>query len=383
MKMRTRGEAFSVSSRLLARVASTPAEDALNQSEAALLIRDDSVPRSSLSAFRAILAATPDRPDFKEVGLPRVCSLRSTSHLNDGDVVEITPQGEVRTLFREGSAHNAIFATDRCNSNCIMCSQPPKDHEDNWRVDQILEMIRLIRRAPPLLTITGGEPTLLGPGLLSILSELGARLPVTPIHMLTNGRRFARPEFTRSFSATRHPRLTVAVPIYSDHAQDHDYVVQSEGAFDQTILGLHELARYSHDIEVRVVIHLETAKRLPEIAEFIWRNLPFAGHVALMGLEPMGYTKKNREHLWIDPVDYQDQLRTAVRFLALRDMNVSVYNHQLCVLDSQIWQFARKSISDWKNIYLPVCDDCGVKVACGGFFASAERDLHSAGIHAI
>ena len=54
-------------------------------------------------------------------------------------------------------------------------------------------------------------------------------------------------------------------------------------------------------------------------------------------------------------------------------MNVSVFNHQLCVVDESVWPFARKSISDWKNVYLDACAGCGVRQDCGGFFQSATK----------
>jgi hypothetical protein len=80
--------------------------------------------------------------------------------------------------------------------------------------------------------------------------------------------------------------------------------------------------------------------------------------------------------LWIDPVDYQDTLEQAVSGLALRGMNVSIYNHQHCVLRRSLWRFARKSISDFKNIYLDACQACTVLDQCGGLFKSAEQ-IHS------
>src|SRR5260370_18677020 len=103
------------------------------------------------------------------------------------------------------------------------------------------------------------------------------------------------------------------------------------------------------------------------------RNFPFVVHVALMGLEPTGYTPRNKEQLWIDPVDYQDKLEAAVEILATRGMNVSIYNSQLCLLRPSLWKFARKSISDWKNVYLQECQACNVMEQCGGLFQSAEK----------
>lgn len=101
-----------------------------------------------------------------------------------------------------------------------------------------------------------------------------------------------------------------------------------------------------------------------------------------MGLENIGYAPRNMKSLWIDPVDYQNELQSAVEFLALRGMKVSIYNHQLCVLHKTLWKFSRKSISDWKNIYLDKCEGCTVRENCGGFFQWANK-LHSTHIHPI
>src|SRR4051812_48268129 len=98
-----------------------------------------------------------------------------------------------------------------------------------------------------------------------------------------------------------------------------------------------------------------------------------------MGLEPIGFGRENLNALWIDPLDYQQNLGEAVETLTNHRMNVSIYNHQLCVLPEQLWRFARQSISDWKNIYLPQFQDCAGQGRCGGFFHSAVQ-VHSRGI---
>jgi hypothetical protein len=130
------------------------------------------------------------------------------------------------------------------------------------------------------------------------------------------------------------------------------------------------------------VLHKQSIPRLKQLAEFIYWNFPFAGHVAFMGLENMGYVKKNWEELWIDPVDYTDSLSQAVKYLYLRRMNVSIYNLQLCLLSQSLWSFARKSISDFKNEYLDVCETCAVRQHCSGLFTS-QMNLHSEHIHAL
>lgn len=337
--------------------------------------------------FRGII--TPSRAQDKTtiidgLTVPIVHSTREIDHLRDGDIVVMQPKtGFVRTLHRPDSVHNTLFMTERCNSNCLMCSQPPKDKDDADQFTDInLELIRLMPSTVNFLTITGGEPTLLRNRLFRILRALRETLPNTDVHMLTNGRLFAWHAFTQDFVEAIHPRLVLGIPLYSDSSTSHDHIVQARHAFDQTVMGLHQLARHNVSVEIRVVLHRLTIPRLPQLAEYVYRNFPFVVHVALMGLEPTGYTPRNKNVLWIDPVDYQDKLEEAVEILATRGMNVSIYNSQLCLLRPSLWKFARKSISDWKNIYLHECQECNVLDRCGGLFQSAEK-MHSAHIRAF
>jgi His-Xaa-Ser system radical SAM maturase HxsC len=174
----------------------------------------------------------------------------------------------------------------------------------------------------------------------------------------------------------------LGIPLYSDVDWRHDYVVQAKGAYDETMAGLYNLARFGVRIELRVVLHRQTVERLPKLATFIARNLPFVDHVALMGLEMFGFTLQNLDDVWIDPIDYAPQLEQATRTLDLAGVRPYIFNHQLCTIPRTLWPFAVKSISDWKNVYLPECTGCSVRERCGGFFQSATK-RHSSRIRAI
>lgn len=301
------------------------------------------------------------------------------AYLGDGDVVRLTPTGRVTVLYRRDSNHNTILATERCNSLCLMCSQPPKAEDDSYRVHEILRTIDLIDQGCKELGISGGEPLLLGNAFFEVVERCKEKLPTTALHVLTNGRLFQGSDFAARLGVIHHHDIMLGIPLYSDVSDIHDYVVQAPGAFYETLDGLYNLAEAGVPIEVRVVIHKQTFRRLPQLADFIHRNLPFAAHVALMGLEMFGYTNVNFDDLWIDPVDYASLLRDATLRLSDSGMNVSIYNHQLCTIDRQLWPFARQSISDWKNIFVSECQGCHVKESCSGFFHSASK-RHSAHI---
>ena len=56
-------------------------------------------------------------------------------------------------------------------------------------------------------------------------------------------------------------------------------------------------------------------RRLKQTCEWFARNLPFVDHIALMGLENTGFALANQELLWIDPLDYADDLARGVQTL--------------------------------------------------------------------
>jgi His-Xaa-Ser system radical SAM maturase HxsC len=307
-------------------------------------------------------------PEGVHLGLPG-----DFAYLDDGDVVRIVPDRQaLRVLYRRTSPHNSFLVTERCNHYCLMCSQPPRNVEDSYIVDELLQTIPLIHPDTQEIGFTGGEPTLLGDRFLDLVQSARSYLPQTSLHILSNGRRFSDATFAKKYAAIEHPDVMLGIPLYSDVSTIHDYVVQAHGAYDETLRGILNLKRLRQKVEIRVVIHRQTYDRLPQLAEFIARNLTFIDHVALMGLEMTGFTRANLPALWIDPIDYMDELYRATTLLAGHRMNVSIYNHQLCLLDRRIWPFAVKSISDWKNEYMPECAGCEEMDLCGGFFSSAH-----------
>lgn len=137
--------------------------------------------------------------------------------------------------------------------------------------------------------------------------------------------------------------------------------------------GLHNLALLRQKVGLRTVLQKMTVSRLPEYAEFVYRNLPFTNHVALMGLEMTGLALQNMEKVWIEPLDYLDELRTTLKHLQRRRIPESIYNVPLCLLPKDLWRFARRSISSWKETYSTICGECSARELCCGLFSTSER----------
>ena len=297
---------------------------------------------------------------------------------HEGDVVLITNKGEIIFLYEINSLHNAIFATERCNHRCIMCPQPPIESEID-KTPFNLKLISLINKNTRELGITGGEPTLIGDELFDLIRQIQRYQPRAAISLLTNGVKFADKSYAMKLAMCKHHDLQIDIPIFSDIAEEHNSIVGAK-TFYKTVQGLYNLALFNQRIGLRVVIHKLTYKRLPQLADYIYHNFPFVSQVAFMQMETMGNASTNIDELWIDPYDYNEELKQAVILLANRSIHTFIFNAQLCVLPPEIREFAVASISDWKDEYLPECDGCKLRERCGGLFAS-NQEHHSAHIN--
>jgi His-Xaa-Ser system radical SAM maturase HxsC len=331
----------------------------------------------SVAGYAAVVTARPDAtgkiPIFR-------CDEEQLQTLNDGDVVSIDKSGRVSILYETRSEHNSLLVTERCNCSCIMCPQTIDNQEED-KTELILRILSLIGKEARTLGITGGEPTLLGEGLIDIVKACKVKLPRTGLMLLSNGIRFQDFQFVKSLMLVGHPDLTIDIPLYSDTDTEHNHIVGAKG-FYRTIAGLYNLARFNQRIGIRVVVHRLTYSRLPQLAEFLYHNFPFVFHIAFMQMETINLARENIGGLWIDPYDYNEQLEEAVFYLWRRGMSVSIYNAQLCVLPKNLWQFARKSISSWKDIYVEECSKCAHRADCGGLFESSS-DLYSRHLKAL
>lgn len=299
-------------------------------------------------------------------------------YLEEGDIIRLdSVSGAFRCLYRKSSPNNTILLTEQCDHYCLMCSQPPKEIDDSWLLPEAAQLISLIPPDTERIGFSGGEPTLYGDKFIELLHHTRRSLPHTAVDILSNGRAFKRREFAKKYAAVHHPNMLIGIPIYSDDPVRHDYVVQSKGAFDDTIRGILNLKQVDQKVEIRIVIHKQTISRLVKTCEFIARNLLFVDHVALMGLEITGFTRPNLNILWMDPYEYKDILSEAVALLNCYGMTVSVYNHQLCTINPDVLRHYRKSISDWKTEFLDECVACRKRADCGGLFSSSKQYRYS------
>lgn len=291
--------------------------------------------------------------------------------LDEGDCVRVGKDGIITVVWEKKAPTNSLLLTEMCDCRCLMCPQPPKGHDRTLTEisKHILNLVKI--ETNQILCLTGGEPTLLKEDLFDILGVINKRHPKSTVMMLTNGKSFANFEFTKRFVSLRPKIFLTCVSMHSDVDEVHDRIVGVKDSFYKTAMGLQNLARFREKIELRVVVSRINAHCLESIATFIQRNFPFIYHCTFMGMEITGLASDNYETVWIDPHEYRDELSRAIRVLSRAGMNVSIYNIPLCLVNPKSWSFARKSISGWKNDYLPICEGCSVKSRCCGIFTTS------------
>ncbi len=155
MRLTTSGNARNVSGAVVGRITTQNLPHAERSEYIRFLPQGEGV-AGDFAGYRAVLSH-----DDVTTDVPVVDRLRESDHFTHGDVVVMEGgTGFVRSLYRPYERHHSLFVTERCSSNCLMCSQPPKDKDDvEALTKRNQELIRLMSPAPAYLTITGGEPT--------------------------------------------------------------------------------------------------------------------------------------------------------------------------------------------------------------------------------
>lgn len=283
----------------------------------------------------------------------------------DNDICIVFP--ETKTILRQirgNSCSNTILLTEQCDQACIMCSQPPKNKIYDYY--HLYKDALLLAPKDNIVGISGGEPTLekshLFPFLLDILTER----PDLKFHILSNAQHFRDEDIVMLEQI--NPSILWGIPIYSHDPHVHDKIVGKPGAHTQLLNGLNILFKSGASVEIRTVVMEQNFNELPLIAEFISKHASLCELWAIMQLENYGYAKMNWDHLFVDTSTRFSPIGNAISIVDIHTINAKLYNFPKCTIPNEWQDHACKSISDWKNKYLEVCNNCSQQSECCGFF---------------
>ena len=295
--------------------------------------------------------------------------------LSNYDVLEISDDGSTSLYYDNRSADNAIITTGKCNSNCIMCptGNYPRKNATSFSVDRLLELVNYIPSDAPHITITGGEPFIIGRSIFALFQALKDKFNRTEFLLLTNGRILCKKEFCQLLKQTLPDRTVIGIPLHGYNSKTHDKITQSDGSFQQTCIGLSNLLQDGFWIEIRIVVSKLNYEYVERIADLIIRDFPAVNSVKFMGLEMLGSAAINQEEVWLPYQKAFKESAAAIDKLVSRKIDVGIYNFPLCCVERKYWPICYRSITDNKIRFADECSRCTMKDACGGVFAGSIR----------
>lgn len=290
---------------------------------------------------------------------------------NNFDVFELTPQGLLRQLYDNSSNDNSFFVTPKCNSNCVMCPSPDSSRRQPHCTDasKLIEIAKHIPVTTKHLTITGGEPFMLGMQMFHFLAFLKTKYYETEFLILTNGRIFAIDKYALSLKENIPNNTILAIPLHGSSPSGHDSITRAYDSFSQTVKGLKNLLRLGIRIELRLVVTKLNADDFLAMSDLIAEELSQVEYVCIMAAEMTGNARKNIEKVWLPYSEAFRKIAPAIMNLVKKGINVRLYNFPLCTVEEEYIALCEKSISPEKVRFAECCADCTLRDACGGVFA--------------
>jgi pyruvate-formate lyase-activating enzyme/SAM-dependent methyltransferase len=184
-----------------------------------------------------------------------------------------------------------------CNEHCTFCHTldvreiQGSAAEVEAKIRRAAELARMagVRDAPPMVVLSGGEPTI-RPELVR-WAELVASLDMD-LGLVTNGRMLAYPELVDRLCALR--LKYVYLSLHGGSARVHNLMVRSH-AFDEALAALHNLRDRELDLHVHCVV---TRHNLAHLRGLVDATLPFTrATVKFSMVEPKGGGDRLFDHL--------------------------------------------------------------------------------------
>lgn len=298
---------------------------------------------------------------------------------NNFDVVEIWDTGAMIRRYNDKSEDNYFFITGACNSNCIMCPSPEASRKKvaYTDMDSLFTLAKHIPSDVPHLTITGGEPFIIGESIFPFIAYLRQKFINTEFLFLTNGRIFSVDKYLKMFIESVPTHSIVAIPIHGSCPEIHDSISRAQNSFEQTKAGIKNLIKSHIPVEIRLVINKLNSDDLLNTARLIIDEFRRIEYVSVIAMEMSGNARVNKNSVWISYKTAFSCVKEAVEMMVRNGVNVKLYNFPLCCVESAYWTLCEKSISPEKVRYSEVCDSCIYKANCGGVFAGTfqfEKD---------
>ena len=267
-----------------------------------------------------------------------------------------------------------ICVWDRCNNNCLMCTNPNRpwpawDGSFDYSYKSLIERIKKSEKEIETydsIYLSGGEPTL-HPEFLRVLEFIGGHFPKKRIKLLTNGRRFLYRDFTQEVLSITN-NIDIELSIYGPNKKIHEAVTQASGSFEQTIKGLENLLNYKKEgqlINVRFVITKLSYKYLEEFLKMMKERFILTDRIMLIFWEVENQAVKNIKSVKVtyNQVSlYLEKTNILLKFFK----EIRLYHFPLCSISEKFWPYVWRTLPEDGVIFNNSCKQCRYKKYCLG-----------------
>ncbi len=263
-----------------------------------------------------------------------------------------------------------ICIWNKCNSKCLMCSNPSdfqaRDPYKDYSFDALKERIDKIKLVDDKIILTGGEPTI-HPEFFKLLSFIRKKFSKTTIEFDTNGRRFCYPSFTKKVLLFN--KINIYTSLHGFDAKTHDAVTRTPGSFLQTVEGIENILKYKHlglnELELRIIVTKLSYKYIEKILKFIKENFPEVDRIVIIFMEMEGQAKKNFKTTGLTYTEFKKFIPKITKWIP-KFKESRFYHFPLCVIDHSLWKYTWRTLPDYEVAFLPKCKNCLYKKYCLG-----------------
>ncbi len=267
-----------------------------------------------------------------------------------------------------------ICIWNRCNNNCIMCTNPvgfqSKEGSKDYSFEKITERVQtnidFYNNIQDNVNFTGGEPTT-HPHFLELCYWFRRNFPEKRLVLASNGRMFSYSCFAKSFLKINN--LVVETAILGPNKKLHDTITGVEGSFEQTVKGILNILKYRkrfQELELRLILIKQNYRVTEETLNFIVDNFPLVDRVVIIFPEPEGKCGKNYDKVGINYEQVKGKIASVVGKFNDKFKQLRLYHFPLCTLKPELWKYIWITQRRDEVIYLPVCNNCSYKKYCSG-----------------
>jgi len=296
-----------------------------------------------------------------------------------------------------------LAVTYRCNNDCAHCYNARERNFPELSTEQWFKILdKLWSLGVPHIVFTGGEATLRN-DLPELIKHAESNGQITGLN--TNARRLSDEKYVQKLVDAGLDHVQITVESYDE--QIHDEMMQSKGAFRQTVAGLQNTLQSHLYVMTNTTMLRANAHTIPDTLDFLanmgvstigLNALIYSGHgltvgtglreselQSILAIATRKTNERGQRLIWYTPTQYC-QFDPTTNQLGVKGCTAALYsmciesNGNVLPCQSYYHPLGNMLADSWDSIWnhelsvrlrerrgLPnMCNDCSIVVECGG-----------------